>query len=74
MVVKDAVRSAPQAVGSQVHANLENLSPDKQIPFDSRSQNSVALLVLTQQQEIMEERVSGICIDGTEGREIALFF
>ncbi len=27
--VKGAVRSAPHAVGSQIHANLENFSPGK---------------------------------------------
>jgi hypothetical protein len=32
--VKRAVRSSPHAVGSQVHANLENLSPSKRVPFN----------------------------------------
>jgi hypothetical protein len=38
--VKRAVRSSPHAVGSQVHANLENFSPGKRVPFDSRSQQA----------------------------------
>jgi hypothetical protein len=31
-----AVRSAPQVVGSQMHSNLKNFSPGKQIPFDTQ--------------------------------------
>ncbi len=38
--VKRAVRSSPQLVGSQVHAGLENFSPGKRIPFNSRSQKA----------------------------------
>jgi hypothetical protein len=38
--VKRAVRSSRQSVGSQVHAGLENFSPGKRIPFDSRSQKA----------------------------------
>ena len=30
--VKGAVRSAPHAVGSQIHANLQNFSPGKRVP------------------------------------------
>ena len=43
--VKRAVRSSPHSVGSQVHASLENFSPGKRVPFDSRSQKAVARLV-----------------------------
>ncbi len=35
--VKHSVRSSPHMVGSQVHAELENFSPGKRVPFDSRS-------------------------------------
>jgi hypothetical protein len=43
--VKSAIRFSPHAVGSQVHANLENFSPCKRVPFDRRNQNTVACLV-----------------------------
>jgi hypothetical protein len=65
--VKGAVSSAPHTIGSQIHANLENFGPCKRVPFDSRSQNAGARLVRTQWQEIMEDRVPGIGIDGTDG-------
>ena len=65
--VKRAVRSSPQLVGSQVHAGLENFSPGKRIPFDSRSQKAVARLVRSERKEIMAERVPGIDLDNSEG-------
>ncbi len=43
--VKMAVRSSPHSVGSQVHASLENFSPKKRVPFDSRRQKAGARLV-----------------------------
>ena len=65
--VKGAVRSAPHAVGSQIHVNLQNFSPGKRVPFYSRSQHAVARLVRAERQEIMADRLSGVGIDGTEG-------
>ncbi len=65
--VKTSVRSSPHMVGSQVHAGLENFSPGKRVPFDSRSQNAVARLVRRQRKEIMAERVPGIDLDSSEG-------
>jgi hypothetical protein len=65
--VKRAVRSSPQLVGSQVHAGLENFSPGKRVPFDSRSQKAVNRLVRRERKEIMAERVPGIDLDTTEG-------
>jgi hypothetical protein len=65
--VKRAVRSSPQMVGSQVHAGLENFSPGKRIPFDSRSQKDVARLVRSERKDIMAERVPGIDLDNSEG-------
>jgi hypothetical protein len=35
--VKHPARNAPQAVGSQVQTKLENSSPGKQIPVDTKS-------------------------------------
>ena len=61
--VKRAVRSSPQLVGSQVHAGLENFSPGKRIPFNSRSQKAVDRLVRSERKEIMAERVPGIDLD-----------
>ena len=43
--VKRAVRSYPHSVGSQVHTNLENFSPGKRVPLDSRSQSVAARLI-----------------------------
>ncbi len=65
--VQRAVRSSPQMVGSQVHAGLENFSPGKRIPFDSRSQKAVARLVRSERKDIMAERVPGIDLDNSEG-------
>jgi hypothetical protein len=65
--VKMAVRSSPHAVGSQVHASLENFSPGKRVPFDSRSQKAVARLVPNERKELMAKRVPGIDIYDTAG-------
>ncbi len=65
--VNRAMRSSPQLVGSQVHAGLENFSPGKHIPFDSRSQKAVARLVRSERKEIMAERVPCIDLDNSEG-------
>jgi hypothetical protein len=62
--VKREVRSSLHAVGSQVHANLENFSPGKRVPFDSRSQQAVVRLVRNEQTEVI---VPCIDIDDTEG-------
>jgi hypothetical protein len=51
--VRRAVRSSPQAVGSQVHANMENFIPCKQILFDVRSQNAALRLIRNELSEIM---------------------
>jgi hypothetical protein len=65
--VKRAVKSSPLSVSRQVHANLENFSPKKIVPFDRRSQKAVARLVRSELREIMAERVFGIDLDNTEG-------
>jgi hypothetical protein len=65
--VKHAVRASPYSVGSQVHANLEDVSPCKRVPFDQRSQKAVVRLFRNERKEIMVERVLGIDIDCTEG-------
>ncbi len=67
IAVKSAVRASPYAVGSQVHANLENFSPGKGVPFDRRNQNAVEHLVRNERKEIMAVTVPGIDINGTEG-------
>ncbi len=65
--VKRAVISSQHSVGSQVHANLENFSAGKRVPFDSRSQKAVARLARNERKEIIAERVPGIDLDCTEG-------
>ncbi len=52
---KRAVRSALQAVGSQVQAIMENSSPDKRIPCDSRGQNAVSMLVRNERRDTVVE-------------------
>ena len=38
VAVQKAARTAPLAVGTQIHAALQNFSPGRQVPYDQRSQ------------------------------------
>ena len=70
--VESSVRSAPLAVGSQVHANLKNLSPGKHVASDKASQAAVARLVRKHRKELMAARIPGINLDDTEGAMVRL--
>lgn len=65
--IKRAVRAAPMTVGAQVHANLQNFSPGRQVPFDERSRKAVARLTRRERATVMEETFPGIKLDGSEG-------
>ena len=65
--IKRAVRAAPMTVGAQVHTNLKNFSPGKQVPFDERSRKAVARLARRERAMVMEETIPGIKFDGSEG-------
>ena len=65
--VARAARSAPLAIGTQVHASMQNFSPGKHIPYDSRSRKAVARLVCKTRRDVMSARVKGINLDGSEG-------
>ena len=65
--VERAARSAPLAVGSQVHASLQNFSPGRRVPYDRRSRKAVDRLVRKTRQDVMSRRVGGIDLDGSEG-------
>jgi hypothetical protein len=56
-----------QVVGSQLQANMDNFSPGKRIPFDTKSQNTVARLVWREWKGILVERGPGVAVDYTEG-------
>jgi hypothetical protein len=55
------------AVVSQVHASLQNFSPCRRFPYDARSRQAVALIVRKTRAEVLQERVPGITLDGSEG-------
>ena len=65
--IKRAVRAAPMTVGAQVHANLDNFSPGRRVPYDQRSRNAVARLVRRERASVIEKSFPGIKIDGSEG-------
>ena len=65
--VQQATRAAPLAVGTQIHAALQNFSPGRQVPFDQRSRKAVDRLVRRTRKEVMTKRVGGIELDGSEG-------
>jgi hypothetical protein len=65
--IKRAVRAAPMTVGAQLHANLQNFSPGRRVPFDHRSRSAVSRLVRAERSSVMEETFPGIKIDGSEG-------
>jgi hypothetical protein len=70
--VEASVRSAPLAVGSQVHANLKNFSPGKHVASDRKSQAAVNRLVRKKRKELMAARIPGINLDDIEGAMIRL--
>ena len=70
--VEASVRSAPLAVGSQVHANLKNFSPGKHVASDRKSQAAVNRLVRKKRKELMAARILGINLDDTEGAMVRL--
>ncbi len=55
------------AVGSQVHANLQNFSPGRRVPYDARSQAAIARLTRRERAVVLEETAPGIKLDGSEG-------
>ncbi len=67
--VKRAVRAAPMAVGSQVHANLQNfrVQPGRRVRYDARSRAAVARLIRRERVVVLEETVPGIKLDWSEG-------
>ena len=65
--VARAARSAPMAVGSQVHASMQNFSPGRRIPYDAGSRQAVARIVRKTRAEVMQDHVPGIALDGSEG-------
>ncbi len=69
--VKLAGKSVLQAVGSQVHANMEKSSP-RRIPFDTKSQNAVVCLVKKEPKDIMASSGPGVGVDSIEGTMIRL--
>ncbi len=70
--VEASVRSAPLAVGSQVHANLKNFSQGKHVASDRKSQAAVNRLVRKKRKELMAARIPGINLDDTEGAMVRL--
>jgi hypothetical protein len=70
--VESSVRSAPLAVGSQVHVNLKNFSPGKHVASDKASQAKVARLVRQHSKELMAARIPGINLDDAEGAMVRL--
>jgi hypothetical protein len=65
--IKRAVRAAPMAVGSQIHASLQNFSPGRRVAYDARSRAAVSRLTRRERAAVLEETVPGIKLDGSEG-------
>ena len=65
--VARAARAAPLALGSQIHASMQNFSPGRHVPYDRRSRKAVARLVNKTRRDVMSARVGGIDLDGSEG-------
>ena len=66
--VERVARATPLAIGTQVHASLQNFSPGRRVPFDQRSRKAVDRLVRRTRQKVMAERVGGIALNGSEGK------
>ncbi len=62
-----AARSAPLAVGRQVHDSMLDCSPGKHVPYDRRTQGAVNRLVRKSRRDVMVERIPGVGVDGSEG-------
>jgi hypothetical protein len=66
--VERVARATPLAIGTQVHASLQNFSPGLRVPFDQRSRKTVDRLVRRTRQKVMAERVGGIALNCSEGK------
>ena len=66
--VERVARATPLAIGSQVHASLQNFSPGRRVPFDQRSRKAVDRLVRRTRTKVMADRVGGIALNGSEGK------
>jgi hypothetical protein len=62
--VERAARSAPLALGSQIHTSMQNFSPCLHIPYDRRSRTAVDRLVRKTRRDVMTRRAGGIDLDG----------
>jgi hypothetical protein len=67
VAVDRAARSAPLALGTQIHTSMQNFSPGRHIPYDRRSRKAVDRLVRKTRRDVMSRRVGGIDLDGSEG-------
>jgi hypothetical protein len=65
--VERAARSAPLALGTKIHTSMQNFSPGRHIPYDRRSRKAVDRIVRKTRRDVMERRVGGIDVDGSEG-------
>jgi hypothetical protein len=65
--VERAARSAPLALGSQIHTSMQNFSPGRHIPYDKRSRKAVDRLVSKTRRDVMSRRAGGIDLNGSEG-------
>ena len=55
------------AVGLQIHANLQNFSQGRRVPYDARSRAAVARLTRHERALVLEETVPCSKLDGSEG-------
>jgi hypothetical protein len=62
--VERAARSAPLALGSQIHTSVQNFSSG---PYDKRSMKAIDRLVSKTRRDVMSRRAGGIDLDGSEG-------
>jgi uncharacterized Ntn-hydrolase superfamily protein len=46
---------------------MQNFSPGRRIPYDARSRQAVARIVRKTRAEVLQDRVPGITLDGSEG-------
>jgi hypothetical protein len=44
---------------------MQNFSPCRRIPYDARSRQAVARIVLKTRAEVLQDRVPGITLDGS---------
>jgi hypothetical protein len=54
--VERAARSAPLALGTQIHASMQIFSPGRHIPYDKRSRKAVDRLVCKTRRDVMSRR------------------